>query len=273
MFAELNFFLVIQPFATWYIPIVWYGYILFVDSIIYKIKKKSLISTYPRELLLMMALSLPFWLIFEFYNLFTLTWTYSNYTWYVHLADFTVIMPALLITFMLLSALNIGKGLDAKTKTKPSKPPSRLWLLVLFGAFVSVLPIMITNTGYFVMWLGLLLFFEPLNFLMKRTSLLQKATAGERSPIARLLLSGLIVGLLLEFWNYQAYPKWSYNIPYLLPGLHLFAMPILGYIGYLTFAAEAYVFYIFFRGFFFRYENKLLEINGASDAKHKYQSQ
>ena len=42
--VEVNFFLKIQPYANWYFPIIWFGYILVVDALIYRIKGRSLIS-------------------------------------------------------------------------------------------------------------------------------------------------------------------------------------------------------------------------------------
>ena len=44
LFTEVNFFLKIQPFANFYFPIVWFGYILLVDAVVYKIKGNSLIE-------------------------------------------------------------------------------------------------------------------------------------------------------------------------------------------------------------------------------------
>ena len=44
IFVEANFFFKIQPFASWYFPIIWVGYILVIDALIYKLKGSSLIS-------------------------------------------------------------------------------------------------------------------------------------------------------------------------------------------------------------------------------------
>ena len=38
--SQINFFLKIQPFADWYFPIIWIGYILIIDAVIYNINKK-----------------------------------------------------------------------------------------------------------------------------------------------------------------------------------------------------------------------------------------
>ena len=59
-----------------------------------------------------------------------------------------------------------------------------------------------------------------------------------------LLLTGIILGLLWEFWNYYAIIKWTYNVPY-VGFLKIFEMPILGYFGYFPFALELYAMYHF----------------------------
>ena len=41
LFVELNFIFKIQPFADWYFPIIWFGYIFVIDSIVYKLKENS----------------------------------------------------------------------------------------------------------------------------------------------------------------------------------------------------------------------------------------
>ncbi len=268
-FAAANFYLVIQPFAEWYIPIVWYGFILFVDSLVYRVKKKSLISSYPKEFVFILVISVPFWLIFEVYNLFTHSWYYVNYLWYVHLANFTIILPAILETVSLVGALEIGKNLDRKRRTLLIKLYSGLdsrssfaaiWLLVPIGALAVLLPFVVPAAiGVAAMFIGLFLLFDPLNYIMRKPSIMQKIASGKRSVVLQLILAGLIVGFFWELFNYMAYPKWIYTLsPAFMPNLKLFQMPVLGYLGYIPFAAEALAFYVFVRGFVFKKDNVLL---------------
>ena len=56
----------------------------------------------------------------------------------------------------------------------------------------------------------------------------------------RLLLGGLICGGLWEFWNFWAYTKWLYTVPY-FENLKWFEMPPLGFLGFPPFALECYV--------------------------------
>lgn len=267
IFAEINFLTVIQPFASWYIPIVWYGYILFVDSLVYKINGRSLISSYFKEFVFLCIISVLFWTIFELYNLYTVSWTYTNYVWYLHLVDFTTIMPAVLETFTLLNVLEVGKWFDVRRRAQPKEAKYRnqsiyvnvIGLLAVIGAFTTVIPIFIPSIGLPFMWLGLFFFLEPFNYLTGRPSILQKASLGKKSVMLRLWLSGIIMGFFWEFWNYQAYPKWIYTLPTAyFPAIKLFAMPLVGYLGYLPFAAEVFLFFALFRSFIFKYNNDLL---------------
>ncbi len=267
VFAEINFWAGIQPFATWYIPIVWYGYIFFVDSLVYRVKGRSLISSYFKEFIFLCLLSVPFWTIFELYNLYTLSWIYTNYVWYLHLVDFTTIMPAVLETFSLLNVLEIGKWFDVKRKALSKKKNYRnqatyiniMRMLVFVGAFTTVIPVLIPYIGFPFMWLGLCLFLDPLNYLLDRPSVIQKVSTGKKSVMLRLWLSGIIMGFFWELWNYQAYPKWIYILSSAyFPTIKLFAMPLVGYLGYLPFAAEVFLFFAFFRQLLFKDKNELL---------------
>jgi hypothetical protein len=268
--AQINFLARIEPFATWYIPIVWYGYILFVDSLVYRVKKRSLISSYPKEFIFLLVLSVPFWSIFEVYNLFTSSWYYVNYVWYVHFADFTTIMPAVLETFSLFTVLGLGKRFDKRIKSpelakrqRSSSSASSLnavRLLAVLGAFAAIMPVLVPAIGFPFIWLGLFLFLDPLNYLTGRQSVVRRASSGRRSIVLRLFLAGITMGFFWEFWNYQAYPKWFYSIPYLTYNTRLFEMPVFGYLGYLGFALEVFVFYSFFRYFVFKGSNDLLDL-------------
>ncbi len=50
-------------------------------------------------------------------------------------------------------------------------------------------------------------------------------------------LAALICGFFWELWNWQSLAHWQYSIPY-VDRFHIFAMPILGYAGYLPFGLE-----------------------------------
>lgn len=266
LLVQANFLVKLEPFAEWYIPIVWYGYILFVDSLVHMIKGRSLISSRFSEFVFMCALSLPFWLIFEMYNIFTVSWIYMNYEWYVHLFDFTTIMPAVLETFMLFRALGIGEGMDVtkelrKRAARGFVHMTAMGSLIAIGTVAVLVPLIIPILGFPFMWFGLFLLLDPLSYVSGRPSLIHKFGIGQRSILLQLFCAGIVMGFFWEFWNFMAIPKWVYNLPmYAVPGIKLFEMPLLGYLGYLPFAAETFLFYSFFRSFVFKSSNDLLAI-------------
>jgi len=61
-----------------------------------------------------------------------------------------------------------------------------------------------------------------------------------------LLASGLVCGVLWEFWNYWAIAKWTYTVPF-FGNVKIFEMPVLGFLGFPPFAVECWVMYIFLR--------------------------
>ena len=263
--AELNFHYAVQPFAEWYIVIVWSGYILFVDSLVFRIKGRSLISSHTKEFVFIVMMSLPFWLIFEFYNVFTHSWHYVNYVWYVHIFDFMTILPAVLETFSLLNSLNVWSLVDTKafTANPPKRQDNPRWAvrsLVILGLVMCALPVFIGSNGFLFMWMGLAFLLDPLNYLTGSPSLLQKASVGMKSTLLQISTAGLIMGFFWEFWNYQAYPKWFYSLPSIILNIKLFEMPVEGYVGYIAFGASAFLFYSFFRHIVFKDKNVLLSM-------------
>jgi len=58
--------------------------------------------------------------------------------------------------------------------------------------------------------------------------------------LLRLLIAGMICGMLWEFWNFWAGSKLIYSVPQLW-FLKLFEMPFLGFFGFPPFALECYL--------------------------------
>ena len=77
LFAELNFYFKIQPFSSWYFPIIWFGYIFLIDAIVFKLKGHSLIMNRKAQFFKTLLLSALIWWMFELVNLRTLNWGYG----------------------------------------------------------------------------------------------------------------------------------------------------------------------------------------------------
>ena len=69
--------------------------------------------------------------------------------------------------------------------------------------------------------------------------MLRDVVVGEWRLAAAVWTAGLFCGFLWEFWNFWANPRWVYDISY-FEFLHIFEMPLLGYLGYVPFAWSVY---------------------------------
>ncbi len=260
LFTEVNFFLKLQPFANWYFPIVWLGYILVVDALIYKLKKDSLLSNRKSELFGLFIVSILFWYLFEFLNLATHNWSYSgtqsiiNKNLFGTLA-FATVLPALFETVELIRALN----LFSHTKLKKHYRITKFFLhtMMLLGFLCFFLPYFFPRLAFPLIWLSFFLLLDPLNYLHQQPSIIGHLKDRRLTIPLSLLLAGITLGFLWEFWNYWALPKWTYDIPY-LGFLKLFEMPVLGYLGYFPFALELYAMYWFVRSLFIHKEHLLV---------------
>jgi hypothetical protein len=246
--AEIFLFLRVYWVGLFFTPIAWSGYILFIDSFIFKLKGSSLISNRTNEFLVMLPLSVCLWLVFEFYNIFLKNWHYVNlpdqvwirmigYTW-----SFATIWPAILETKELVMTLRIFD----KMPFKPLRISRRLlYCSIALGAAFLTIPIIFPSQYLAVLvWTGFIFLLDPINYLNQEKSILKDLESGSPGTFLSLFLSGLWCGILWEFWNFWTIGRWTYTVP-ILGQVKLFEMPVVGYFGFLVFAVEVYVLYNF----------------------------
>ena len=244
--AEVLLFLSITPIGMYFTPIVWTGYIIFVDALIFYKYGSSLIMSRRKEFLAMLPWSILCWLIFEAYNLYLKNWTYVGlpdnvilrsigYAW-----SFATIFPAILETGELVN-------LHLPTNKSSDREVSNVTLIafIIIGIVCLVAPLVVSHgraTQMFgLVWIGFYFLIDPINHILRGKSILQEVVQNNYSTLISLICSGIICGLLWEFWNYWAIAKWMYNVPISIVGPKLFEMPLLGYLGFIPFAFECYV--------------------------------
>jgi len=244
--AEILLLLKVKPVMTFFTPLVWTGYILLVDNLILKLQGKSLIYNRRKEFFVMLPISVALWLVFEFYNIFLNNWHYINlpdkiwirligFTW-----SFATIWPAILETAELFRVLHIFNKIKIRERRIS---PKILRVSIGFGFIFLIIPIAFPSRYLaFLVWLGFVLFLDPINYFFRTKSLFRDLEKGKLNILFSLLLSGLTCGLLWEFWNYWAHSKWIYTVP-ILENIKIFEMPVVGYLGFLPFAVECYVMY------------------------------
>lgn len=260
LFVEINFFLKIQPFANWYFPIIWFGYILTIDALIYKLRGNSLINNRFPQFLGMIIISALFWWIFEFINIMTQNWSYlgleglGGWRTIFGTISFSTVLPALFETTELIRSIHLFDKKKLKQKHKITK--NFLHAMILIGILFFIAPLFLPKFAFPLVWLSLFFILDPINYLHKQPSIIGHLKDKRLAIPLSLLLTGIILGFLWEFWNYWAIPKWTYDIPF-LGFFKIFEMPVLGYLGYFPFTFELYAIYWFIRSLFFHKEHLL----------------
>jgi hypothetical protein len=247
--AQFLMFRHVEPVATYFTPIVWTAYIFLVDAAVWSIQGRSRIADHPREFAWIAALSLPLWLIFEAYNLRLHNWTYVGLpaNWPARYAGFAwsfmTITPAILLTADLVETFGWFP-----TIRKLKFSPATLRVIMTAGALCVVVPLILPREAgaylFAPVWLGFVLLLEPANYRLKLPSLLRDLEEGRWSRLCALLVSGWSCGWLWEFWNYWAAARWVYIFP-MFQHYKIFAMPAPGYLGFLPFALECSVMFVF----------------------------
>jgi hypothetical protein len=234
----------VEPFWSWNTPIAWTGFILFADAVVSRAQGGSWLRSNPREFMFLAIVSIPLWLVFEFYNLFIENWFYTGlpdnfalrlfgYAW-----SFATIWPAIFLGAELVAVWRGG-----------AQPHSRAIPLIsmMLGAVMLSWPL-VWPSPYLAapVWLGFIFLLDPVNERLGGESLAADFRRGTYDRLINLSLSGLLCGVLWEFWNYWAHAKWHYTVP-IMENVKIFEMPLPGYLGFPAFALECFTMYVFVR--------------------------
>jgi len=114
---------------------------------------------------------------------------------------------------------------------------------VMAGLLMLTLVVLLPRYCFPLLWVGVIFILDPLIYRRDRVaSLLGQAAKGSYARLLRLMLAGLLCGVLWEFWNYWSGAKWIYTIPF-FNFWEVFEMPLVGYLGFMPFALECYLFW------------------------------
>lgn len=252
LFAELSVVMGARGLAVWTTPVCWWGYILFLDALLYRLRGRSLLVNRRGLFTLQLVLSVLFWLFFEAYNLHLQNWRYVGLpesrpvTWVGYTLSFATILPALLYTAELLSFW----GVFRRFAITPLRVTSRLsYTLFLLGFGMMIVPLLlpasVARYTFASVWIGVVFLLEPVLYASGAESLLRDLEKGRLERAFCLFASGYLCGILWEFWNYWATAKWVYTAPF-TPTAKIFEMPLAGFLGFGPFAVEFFCMYHFF---------------------------
>jgi hypothetical protein len=257
VFSEAATLAKIEPFWSWNTPICWTGFILFADTVVYRARGDSWIRSNPREFAVLTLASMPLWLVFEFFNLYLDNWYYEGLpeNWWLRMFgyawSFGTIWPAIFEGAELAAVLRAGwagqagKAGSAAVSARPAPPalPALPALWIGAGALMLASPFFVAPSvaRYLAapVWLGFIFLLDPINARLG----VERLT---RERIINLAWSGLLCGVLWEFWNFWSRAKWHYTVP-IMEHLKIFEMPVPGYLGFPAFAFECFTMYVFVR--------------------------
>ncbi len=243
LISEAALFIRLQPVTTYFYSLIWWSYILMVDGLVYRRQGVSLIVNRTRQFFVLIPWSVGIWLIFEGFNLVLKNWYYVGVPremvirWPGYFVAFGTVLPAILETRDLLSSW----GIFEKSRLTPVQVRMSWYKpLIIAGALCLILPLLLPQFFFPLVWLGFVFMLEPFNHRTGRPSLLKDLQEGKIGNLFQFLVSGMICGFLWEFWNFWAEAKWVYTVPW-VGNIKLFEMPVLGFWGFPPFAVECFV--------------------------------
>ncbi len=233
---------------------MWLGYCLTVDALVFLRKGGSLLNRNPRAYAGLFLISIPGWWLFELINLRTQNWFYVGREAFTNLEyafmssiSFSTVMPAVFGTAELASTFGWIKRIGPGPEMPPT--PRSLYRMAFAGMVMLTMLLLWPRYCFPFVWLSVLFLLEPFNAHRKYRSLFDFTKSGNWRPLWFLWVGCLICGFFWEMWNFLSYPKWKYDLPF-VGFLHVFEMPLLGYLGYLPFALELFALYHFVIGVF-----------------------
>ena len=97
--------------------------------------------------------------------------------------------------------------------------------------------VFVPDFAYPLLWLSPLAVFLLVQFLMREKCVLDPLADGDWSVFIRFAVASLVCGFCWETWNYYAFAKWVYAVPW-VHGFQIWEMPVAGFAGYLPFGVE-----------------------------------
>lgn len=249
----LSFFAIFLGSPFWqahYFPFAWVGYFFVIDALCYVARETSILSQLRIGTIALFIISVPFWLFFEVLNQHLHLWTNrasfgGALSQMLYGISHSSVVPAFLATLLLFCP-----------NLKTLIPDRQLSLglnksLIFLGVLSFFLTLIMPHTFYPLVWCFLVFILDPINGSCGRLSVFHMVFSGKIKPLLSFFVSGFVIGLFWEGLNSLAPSAWSYHLPY-GNHIHLFQMPLAGYLGYVAFGFNIFVFTVWFSSLFDR---------------------
>lgn len=253
--------------TAWLFFPLWLGYCLTVDGLTFWRKGTSLLTRSWQRYVGLFLISAPVWWFFEGINARTQNWVYLGRELFSPLVfflfatlDFTVVIPAVFGTAELVSSFDFVRRMKPWLVIRDDRKTT----LIFFAVGWVMLALLLAWPLYFFpfVWISVYFITEPVNCWLGNRSLAHHTAKGDWRPVVSLFLGVLITGFFWEMWNFFAFPKWIYQVPW-VDFFRIFEMPLLGYGGYLPFSLELYAMYHLVMGFLGNKKTHYVQIEPA----------
>lgn len=227
-----------------YFPI-WVGFILVMNGLCHLRRGSSPLEDNTAAYLCTFPASSLFWWFFEYLNRYVWNWYYVGieelgsieYTIYATLC-FSSVLPAVIAIADWLRTFPAFKDDVYRGMAKVDlRRPKWIAFLFVFAATGLTGIVFFPDYAYPMIWMSPLTSFLLVQFLFREKSLADRIALGDWSAAYRFAIAALLCGLCWETWNYYAYAKWIYAVPF-VHRWQLWEMPALGFAGYLPFGFE-----------------------------------
>jgi len=235
----------VRPVPTWFYVFAWYPTLVILDLLVLWLGGDSLFAR-PRTLLPMLWWSAVIWLLFETINFRLQDWYYvflpasRAERWVGITLSLATVVPAILLPERLLERLGAWRSLSAAPLARRD---DELTYAFALGAATLAATLALPRYLHPLTWGAIWLIAEPLLYRANpAASLFGDMRRGEWGRIVRLLVAGLLAGVIWEAFNAHARGKWIYTVPF-LERLKVFEMPLVGFLGFPFFALEVWSLY------------------------------
>jgi Domain of unknown function (DUF4332) len=239
-----------QPFYAY----AWWSYILLLDGAVALRRGSSLLTTRWHVLAPVVVWSVSFWFSFELLNLRFQNWYYVGVFAGNNAADmvigplfgvlsFATVFAGLFETSDFLASLGRHPAEGPRTRAR-ALPIAASYAVQALGAVMVALSLLFPYYLAPLVWGSLTFLLDPWSYRHGARSLLAEVESGHGRTVGRLLLAGLVCGLVWESFNFLAPQKWIYTVRG-LDRAKLFEMPVLGFLGFPALALDAFSFFAF----------------------------
>lgn len=252
-------FLRIPFMETWFYSFGWWSFILIMDGVNFRLHRTSFLFRSFSLFIHTAFFSVSVWLVFELINISLENWMYLNLPdntlerWIGYFIAFATVIPALIELSEFFNNILPKKKLSLfRIKTSPFL----LYSFFITGILFLILPIILPEYFFPLVWLCFIFILEPINYKKNIVSLLKEMENDNWRNFWCWCLAGFTAGFVWEFLNFYAGTKWDYSIPY-FDFIRIFQMPLLGYFGFIPFALEIFAVFQLFLYFKKKLKNKI----------------